>query len=159
MREEVKMFFLFSSASKQDHRVKMVATRGKKRHWGQTLQSSSKSPHSPLLLLKSDGCLIFPTKKLWTPNPPHPKMMDPNLPPHDGSRRIQRRCESGTNVSQLRACGDPSVKMRNNYAIITPQTSHQMHPFAHKMRNLGVGRKRKMKPLGKKICEEIEILG
>ena len=150
MREEVKMFFLFSSASKQDHRVKMVATRGKKRHWGQTLQSSSKSPHFPLLLLKSDGCLIFPTKKLWTPNPPHPKMMDPNLPPHDGSRRIQRRCESGTNVSQLRGCGDPSVKMRNNYAIITPQTSHQMHPFAHKMRNLGVGRKRKMKTTGKK---------
>ena len=66
-------------------------------------------------------------------------------------------------MSQLGGGGDPSVKnlvkMRNNYAIITPQTSHQMHPFAHKMRNLGVGRKRKMKPLGKKICEEIEILG
>ena len=46
--------------------------------------------------------------------------------------------------------GDPSVKMRNNYAIITPQTSHQMHPFTHKMRNLGVGRKRKMKTTGKK---------
>ena len=113
----------------------------------------------PLLLLKSDGCLIFPTKKLWTPNPPHPKMMDPNLPPNDGSRRIQRRCESGTNVSQLRGCGDPSVKMRNNYAIITPQTSHQMHSFAPEMRNWGVERKRKMKPWEKKICEEREILG
>ena len=98
---------------------------------------------SPLPPLKSDGCLIFPTKKLWTPNPPHPKMMDPNLPPNDGSRRIQRRCESGTNVSQLRGCGDPSVKMRNNYAIITPQTSHQMHPFAHKMRNFGEDGKEK----------------
>ena len=132
--------------------LRQVSTTTGSRWWQHEGRNGTEGKHSnplrslhipPLLLLKSDGCLIFPTKKLWTPNPPHPKMMDPNLPPNDGSRRIQRRCESGTNVSQLRGCGDPSVKMRNNYAIITPQTSHQMHPFAHKMRNFGEDGKEK----------------
>ena len=33
--------------------------------------------------------------------------------------------------------GDPSVKMRNNYAIITPRSSQRLYAFATEMRNSG----------------------
>ena len=142
----VKLFF--------SHRVKMVATRGKNRGCKQTLESSELSSSFPKIVPKGSDwnpkwkfrfpiCNRFPklsprcekwsnraaSKNLTLLNIFSLQMMDPDG--SNGDPEAEPMCHNWD------PNGDPSVKMRNNYAIITPSSSHRLHAFATEMRNSG----------------------
>ena len=132
----------------------MVATRGKNRGCKQTLESSELSSSFPKIVPKGSDwnpkwkfrfpiCNRFPklsprwekwsnraaSKNLTLLNIFSLQMMDPDG--SNGDPEAEPMCHNWD------PNGDPSVKMRNNYAIITPSSSHQLHAFATEMRNSG----------------------